>query len=140
MNVINATDYGNYDFTLRDDAKRFECGSYNIPGVLALGASLELLLEIGIPAISARVLELTTRLCEGLSKKGYQIVSSRRPGEESGIVSFVSAKHDHKELIRKLQSQKIVLAFREGRMRTSPHFYNSPQQIDELIEALPDSR
>ncbi len=41
LNVVNALDYGNYDFTLRDDAKRFECGSYNIPGILALNASLK---------------------------------------------------------------------------------------------------
>jgi selenocysteine lyase/cysteine desulfurase len=44
MNVVNDQDYGNYDLTLKPDARRFECGTHNIPGLLALKASLELLL------------------------------------------------------------------------------------------------
>ncbi len=49
MNVINATDYGNIDFTLRGDARRFECGTYNIPGVLAPGGARHgFVLEIGM--------------------------------------------------------------------------------------------
>ena len=30
MNVVNAQNYGDYDFTLRPDAGRFECGSSNV--------------------------------------------------------------------------------------------------------------
>ena len=32
MNVVDAQDYGDYDYTLRPDAGRFECGSYNVAG------------------------------------------------------------------------------------------------------------
>ena len=136
-NVVNAQEYGTYDFTLRKDAQRFECGTYNIPGILALGASLQLLLEVGIENVSARVLGLTGRLCEGLADKNYKIVSSRRKGEDSGIVSFLSDSMDQKKVVRDLHSKKIVIVMREGRMRASPHFYNSIEQIDRLIEALP---
>ncbi len=137
LNVVNALDYGNYDFTLRDDAKRFECGSYNIPGILALNASMQLIEEIGVNVISKRVLKLTDALVEGLKQKGYDVVSSRREGESSGIVSFVSGSHDLKELNRELMRQKFVLALREGRLRASPHFYNSMEQIGQLLDALP---
>ncbi|HLX64648.1 MAG TPA: aminotransferase class V-fold PLP-dependent enzyme [Planctomycetota bacterium] len=139
LNVINAQDYGHYDLTLRDDAKRFECGSYNIPGILALNASLKLIEEIGIDLISRRVLALTDVLVEGLKRKGYAVVSSRREGESSGIVSFTSSTRDHKELNRELMRKKIVLALREGRLRASPHFYNSVEQIERVIEELPES-
>jgi len=47
MNVVDAQDYGNYDYTLRPDAGRFECGSYNVPGLLALKGSVELLTAVG---------------------------------------------------------------------------------------------
>ncbi len=137
MNVVNAVDYGNYDFTLRRDAKRFECGSYNIPGVLALGASLELLLQVGIELVQQRILALTDHLCEGLLERGYQIISSRRPGESSGLVSFTSPTHNHEEIVAQLDKQKIIIVLREGRLRASPHFYNSLQQIDALLNALP---
>ena len=136
LNVINAADYGNYDFTLRSDAKRFECGSYNIPGILGFGESLRLLLDVGIDTISRRVLTLTEQLCEGLRRKGYAIVSSRREGEASGIVAFTHPGRNQQEIVNALKAKKIIIIMREGRLRASPHFYNSPEQIDQLIDAL----
>jgi len=137
MNVINSSDYGHYDFTLRRDAKRFECGSYNIPGVLALGAALGLLLEVGIDLVQQRILALTDQLCAGLQDRGYQVFSSRRPGEASGIVTFTSPAHDPAQIVAQLEHQKIIIVLREGRLRASPHFYNTPEQIDQLLAALP---
>jgi selenocysteine lyase/cysteine desulfurase len=135
--VINATDYGNYDFTLRDDAKRFECGTYNIPGILALDASLKLIEEIGLDLIAARIKALTDRAVAGLTAKGYGVVSSRQANEWSGIVSFTHPNRDLKRLQRELMQKKIVPALREGRLRISPHFYNSTEHIDRFLEALP---
>ena len=137
MNVVNAQNYGDYDFTLRADAKRFECGSYNIPGLLAFGAALDLLLEVGIPTVWSRVQALTGQLCEGLKDKGYQVISSRRSGEDSGIVAFFGPGVDHNAVVTELQKQKIIIVIREGRLRASPHFYNSPDQITALLAALP---
>jgi cysteine desulfurase / selenocysteine lyase len=143
MNVINAQDYGNYDFTLRPDAKRFECGSYNIPGVLALGAALELILEVGMPTITARILALTDQLADGLAAKGYDVFSPRTPDPSgndprSGIIPFTSPTHDHAKILAALEAQKIILVQREGRLRASPHFYNTPTQIARLLAALPN--
>ncbi|HEX2974119.1 MAG TPA: aminotransferase class V-fold PLP-dependent enzyme [Tepidisphaeraceae bacterium] len=138
LNVINPDDYGHYDFTLKPDAGRFECGSYNIPGLLGFKAALELLTSAGIPAIAQRIQQLTHRLILGLAGKGYQILSPRRNDEWSGIVSFVSTKHDHQEIFRKLRhDHKTEIAVREGRLRCSPHFYNTEEQIDRLIAHLP---
>ena len=140
MNVINADDYGHYDFTLKPDARRFECGSYNIPGLLGLGASLELILEVGMETITGRLLALTNYLCEHLMDKGYHVVSSRKPDEHSGIVSFTSRRHDQNELVGRLQAQRIVIVLREKRLRASPHFYNSLADMDRLVGALPPDR
>src|SRR5258708_38383636 len=95
MNVVNAIDYGNYDFTIRPDAAKFECGSWNVPGFLALKASLELLASLGIETIAARIRLLTDRLIVGLQAKGYSIISPRGEGEWSGIVSFTAPGRDH---------------------------------------------
>lgn len=140
MNVVNATDFANYDFTLQPDAKRFECGSYNIPGVLAFGAALQLLLDVGIDTVWQRVHALTTHLCNGLADKGYTVFSSRRDGEASGIVSFTAPGHDHQAILRDLEQRRIILALREGRLRASPHFYNTPEEIDQLLNALPQAK
>ena len=138
MNVINPLDYGDYDYTLKPDAGRFECGTYNIPGLLALKGSLELLHSVGIDAIAARVKLLGERLIDGLRIKGYSVISPRGGEQWSGIVSFTSPSRDHAAIMRDLRkNHKTEIALREGRLRASPHFYNTEEQIDRLIEHLP---
>jgi selenocysteine lyase/cysteine desulfurase len=139
MNVVNDQDYGHYDFTLKPDARRFECGTHNIPGLLALKASLEMLLELGTPNVAARLKHLTDRLVTGLTKKGYQVISPRAADEWSGIVSFTSPTHDHQRLWRTLRTQhNTEIALRENRLRVSAHLYNTEQQIDRLLVNLPE--
>ncbi len=36
-----------------------------------------------------------------------------------------------------LEQQGIVIVVRDGRLRASPHFYNTFEQMDRLVEALP---
>jgi cysteine desulfurase/selenocysteine lyase len=123
---------------LRDDARRFDSGVYNLAGICALGASINLLLSVGIEQIQKRVKELTDRLCEGLRRKKWTIHSPRSASEWSGIVSFSSPAHDLQALRKHLRNEfRIVIASRLGRLRASPHFYNSAEEIDQLVDALP---
>jgi selenocysteine lyase/cysteine desulfurase len=139
MNVVDAQNYGAYDYTLRADAGRFECGSHNVAGLLSLKASLDMLREVGVDAVSQRLKLLTDRLILGVMMKGYQVVSPRKGFDWSGIVSFVSPTHNHQEIILRLRKQhQTEIAFREGRLRASPHFYNTEAQIDRLIGGLPE--
>ncbi len=138
MNVVNAQNYGQYDYTLRQDAGRFECGSHNVPGFLALKASMELLQACGTEQIAERIKSLTSWLIMGLKEKGYRIISPRAGGQWSGIVSFTSSKHNHERLFMELRKEnRIELAVREQRMRCSPHFYNTKEQIERLLDRLP---
>lgn len=138
MNVIDAQNFGSYNYTLKSDAGRFECGSYNIPGLLALKVSLEMLLSLGTEHVANRLHTLGERLIRGLTEKGYTIVSPRGVGQWSGIVSFTSAVHDHMRIVRALRKDhRIEIALREGRLRVSPHFYNTEEQMDHLTDVLP---
>jgi len=138
MNVINAEDYGHYDLTLKSDAGRFECGGHNIAGFLGLKATLDILSAVGVDALSQRIRQLTDRLIAQLRSKGYQVLSPREEGEWSGIVSFVSDRHDHKAIVERLRKEhRIEIVLREGRLRCSPHFYNTEEQMDRLASALP---
>jgi cysteine desulfurase/selenocysteine lyase len=141
MNVINAMDYGHYDYTLKPNAGRYECGTYNVPGLHGLKAAVELLTEVGIPAISQRLYDLTSHVITRLSAKGYQILSPRNENQWSGSVSFVSPIHDQQLIVTTLRKQHhIEIALREGRLRCSPHFYNTVEQLDRFLEALPGHR
>jgi selenocysteine lyase/cysteine desulfurase len=138
MDVKNGPEPGEYDYELRPDAVRFECGSHNFAGLLGLKASMSLLAKVRTEHIFDRLKVLTDRLIDGIVPKGYHIVSPRAFGQWSGSVAFTSPEHPSEEVFKKLRKDhKIELAIREGRMRCSPHFYNTQQQIDQLIEALP---
>jgi selenocysteine lyase/cysteine desulfurase len=134
--VINESAYLDYDLKLRLDAQRFEEGSLNVMGIYALGAAVTQILEIGIQNIEARVLALTDLLIEKLKEKGYQVVSPLTPKERSGIVCFRSRSHSSAELCRRLVDSKVIVSDRAGSVRVSPHFYNSEEEIEQMMEVL----
>ncbi len=138
MSMRHPFQYDRYQFEFADSARRYDSGSYNFAGIFALGGALELIQEIGLPNITERILSLTDRLVDGLRNKGYRVISSRTAGEASGIVAFFSDAHDPNRIQQHLQAEhRIVIAVRCGRLRASPHFYNTESEIDQLIEALP---
>lgn len=138
MCMKNAEDYGHYQFEFRDDARRFDSGAYNLAGLCGLGASLELLESVGVEKISEKVLRLTDQLADGVRQKGYRVISSRRPGEKSGIVSFFTDTHEPLAIQQHLRAEhRVVIAVRDRRLRASPHFYNTPEEIEQLIDLLP---
>ena len=134
--VVNPRDFLNYNLTPKPDATRFEEGSYNSVGLFGLRAAIDLLSEIGIPQIEKRVLDLTGRLIEGLRSKGYNVLTPSEESERSGIVVFRSHRHTTNELYRVLQRANIVSAERGG-LRLSPHYYNTAEEIDEVLDILP---
>src|SRR5262245_440103 len=87
--VIHSRDFSRIDFQLKPHAGRWESGSLNVGGISALGASMELLLEVGIDRIAERVLELTDLLCRLVGDgPTLEVFSSRATEERSGIVSL----------------------------------------------------
>lgn len=134
--VADNRDFDRYHLELQPGAGRFEEGTPNTPGVFALGAAIDLLLELGIPAIAERVLGLTDRLVEGLRERGARVHSPRGPGEASGIVAFTRPDEPPERTVARLRAQRIFVIKRRGYVRASPHFYNSEAEIDALLEAL----
>jgi cysteine desulfurase/selenocysteine lyase len=134
--VVGALDFSTIDFRLKPHAGRWESGTLNVGGVSALGASLTLLLEIGIPAVAARVLELTDHLCERAARAGLGVFSSRLPGDQSGIVSLLVRDADPAALVRRCREAKVVVNQRAGRLRVSPHCYNTTDELNQLVELL----
>jgi selenocysteine lyase/cysteine desulfurase len=127
-----------YRLDYREGAERFECGTLNTAGVYGLGAAIDLFLEVGPEKIEEYLLGLSDYLAERLASKGYQVVSPRNAGETSAIVTCTHERHTPKDLHRLLREKSIQTAPRMNRLRISPHFYNTREEIDVLIEALPD--
>ncbi len=127
-----------YDFPWRDDAQRFEEGSLNMIGSAGLNAAISLLLSVGLETIEQRIMALTNRLIEGLRQRNYQFITPIiHPSERSGIVSFYHRQHEAVQLKQRLTEAKVVVSQRSTFIRVSPHFYNTEEEIDWLLHALP---
>jgi selenocysteine lyase/cysteine desulfurase len=131
-----------FDFTRKekefaDGARRFEPGALNTAGIVGLSASIKLMLEIGTAEIERYLLELTEYLCDRLQESGYHVVSSRRAGEASAIVCCTHDRYAPEFLHEHLERHRIITTPRLGRLRISPHFYNTSEEMDRLIAALP---
>jgi selenocysteine lyase/cysteine desulfurase len=135
-NVAKYADYASRDMALRQDAGRYECGTLNTIGCFGLHAAIEFLLEVGIGEIGPVVLNLGSRIAQGVQAKGYELLGKRTDDNGSGIVSFRKPGVTPEETVRKLKALNIIVAPRAGWVRTSPHFYISPAEIDRMLEAL----
>ena len=134
--VADNRDFDRYHLDLQPGAGRFEEGTPNTAGIFALGAAIDLLLELGIDAIGRRVLELTERLVEGLTRRGARLLSPRGPREASGIVSFRVGDEPPARSVERLREQGVLVVERRGGVRASPHFYNDETDLERLLEAL----
>jgi len=133
--VRSSDDFFHIDFQLKPDAGRFEPGSLNIPGIFALGAAVEMLLEVGIDQVFRRVLATTDRLSEGLRNRGFEIVTPLGREERSGILSFVPTA-DSERLWSFMTERKVSVSIRGSAIRLSPHFYNNKSDIDRFFRVL----
>lgn len=137
--VVNYGAFSTIDFRMPDTAARFECGSMNVPGIMGLGGSLELLAEVGLETVTRRVKTITDHLAARLTDACAAVYSLRGEDEWSGIVSFDWPHGDPKRIKQHCLTQNVVISFRDGRLRASPHFYNDEQDVARLMEALASS-
>ena len=78
------TDYSHVELNLKPTAAplRRRLAEHGRPA--RLGASLKLLVDLGIESIAAAVLDITDTACERLAEIGAKIVSDRRPDHRGG--------------------------------------------------------
>jgi len=133
--VTDAETYFPYHFNPRPDAAKFEPGSPSLLSIAALGAAIDLLLEVGPENVERRLLELTDRLAVGLRRRGAHIVSPWGDGERSGIVVF-RLGNDPQGLCTALTRERFNVRVRGGGIRVAPHFYNNEDDIDRLLFTL----
>jgi selenocysteine lyase/cysteine desulfurase len=134
MTVRHSGDFSRRELSWRDDARRYECGTLNTVGVYGLGAAVNLLLEVGIPNIAERILDLTDRLRSGLLAQGHSVFGPRAREEASGIVSFAPRQGTAERLVEWFLAHRVQVAARGGMVRIAPHFYNTEEEIERVLE------
>lgn len=138
--VAHRMEWDNLELVYDETARRFEGGSPNMIGLAGLGASLELLTEVGVDAIRAHVDGLGDRLCAGLEALGATVWSDRRPGSapqgRSAIVTFSIPGVDADQLHPRLEARGLICSPRGGGIRLAPHGWNTTDDIDRALDLL----
>lgn len=123
-------------------AQRYEPGVLNVTGVYGMRASLDMLLETGIEAVSAAILDVADHLHGELERLGFEFLSAARDEPlRSGIVTARHPREDASKLFAALEQAKITASLRMARgggrwLRFSPHFYNTREEMDRVAGVL----
>lgn len=138
--VQDAWNFYNYGQPLAATAKRYEGGTVNHLGFSGMAASLTLLLQQGMQKIEAHILALTRILNDGFQAlERVKLLSPVIDNERAGIVTIeLPGNVDTKTVFKRLLDTNIVISLREGKLRYSPHFYNSPEEMRTAIETTRD--
>lgn len=137
-------------YQVRADARRFENWETCYAGKLGLGVAVDYALDLGLDTIEDRVTQLATALRARLRDLPGVRVHDRGV-RQCAIVTFTVDGHDSHAIARALQADGINVSVSvadyarwdfEPRaltsvVRASVHYYNTDDEIDRLVSALP---
>jgi len=109
-------------------------GTANFFNYVPFAAAVELLLEFGIPRVRDYVDGLVVRLLSGIEQSAFDLVSST--DDRSTLVVLAPTNEPSEILVGRLSAAGVHIAHRRGRIRISPHVYNTTGDIDRALDVL----
>ncbi len=123
-------------YELRRDAAKLEEGSPAYAMLAGFEAALELLIELGIERIAAHIAALTQYAAEQLSRLGGIVAPVMEDRAGILVCELPGGQEQIHRVAEACQQQGIVISVRRGRLRVSPHLFNSEADIDRLVEVM----
>jgi len=99
-------------------------------------ASLALLLEIGVRDVEEVTRSVYEPIVRWAQENGVRISSPLDERHRSAILCVAPVKAV--EAYHAIKRARVVCSLREGAIRLSPHFYNTVEEMEKVIEVLDD--
>jgi len=121
--------------------RKYEAKGLSPLAFTGLSASLGLLLELEVGWIEERIAVLVDYLCSRLEENGQEIRSPCRPEERAAII-IARIPYDLAQpakvqaLGERLRAARIVAEPRGGGLRIGVHAFNTPEEIDQLVNFI----
>jgi selenocysteine lyase/cysteine desulfurase len=122
---------------LGETAARFESTMSSIPLLAGMVESLRLLRGVDEVERERHAVGLIRSAADRLRDRGYAVVSSTLPEEMSSVLSLRHPSLAADEVARRLRSAGVACAAVDGCLRISAHFFNTTDDVDALLAALP---
>ncbi len=143
-NVVSPHYIAREEIRFHPGARRYESGTLNLPGVFGMAGALELLLEVGMEAVSERILTWREAFLDAVRPLGWRLCvedSGVDPSARSGIITIAHPQHGPETVFGKLKEQGVRLSLRQDAsgtsyLRFSPHFYNTMDELDRVVDIL----
>jgi selenocysteine lyase/cysteine desulfurase len=126
------------DYSPHASARRFDSGTPPVPSLYPGVAGMELVAEVGVPAIEEHVRGLVDRLLAGLDELSATVVTPRDPAEHGPLICVASTDPD--ALVDALAAERIVTSTRDTNLRVSLHLYNVEEDVDRILAVLAANR
>jgi cysteine desulfurase/selenocysteine lyase len=120
--------------TPRSEGRFDVFGTANFFNFLPFAAAVELLLDLGTDDIASYVDSLVVRLLAGLEDERFRLVSAGEPRSSLVVVEPLAERAS--DVFERFAAAGVHVAHRRGRIRISPHLYNTPAEIDRALELL----
>jgi cysteine desulfurase / selenocysteine lyase len=130
------------EIEFEEGGRRYEPGVLNIAGIYGMRAAINLIRETGLEKVSAHILERRDQLQRGLAEQGFEFLGPDLSEPlRSGILTARHPGHDPALLFTALEQAGISASCRKTRnhgtwLRFSPHFYNTPEEINRVLDVL----
>ena len=132
-NPLQTFPRGEFPVELHETASKFEYATVHFQGLYELRAALDYIQDIGISEIEAQVLRLSSQVWKGVDALGFEMLTP--PNTASGIVTCIVEDGD--EVAGLLERNKIVVSVKSGKLlRVSPHFFNTEDEVSQLLSVL----
>jgi kynureninase len=123
------------DAALRDDGMRMMNGTPAIPAYYAALAGLDIISAVGVDRIREKSRRLTARLLSLVDRSGFQSAASRDPERLAGTVPVNVP--DALQVAQTLKAREFIVDYRPPvGIRISPHFYNTMEEVDAVMEEI----
>lgn len=126
-----------YDNPLQQGAQALEIGTCNVIGLAALGTSIGLLRQLGVPRIHAHLDAYLDLLEAGLVERGFRSHRAEAPALRSSLLS-VTVPDDIRlsKLSAELRQRGVVCNTPDGLMRFAPHWPNGHDEVPEVLAVI----
>lgn len=136
LSVVEPYDMRNDEIRLRHNAAaRVELGCPHFAGMFALGASVDLMTEIGPANIQQRALDLNRHLTARLADTGWQVLSPLREEKFRSAQTLVKVDRPA-QMVAHLNSRGVAVTEKPQGIRVATDFFNNEDDVERLIEGL----